>query len=66
MLTAVYRGHRAPTAALAKSKADKTLYGKDAHDGHLRAIEARAFVHVEKDTKKLERRTWEGGLLGTA
>ena len=66
MLTAIYRGHRAPTAALAKSMPDKTLYGKDAHLGHLRANEARAFVHVEKYTKKLERRTWEGGLLGTA
>ena len=66
MLTAVFRGHRAPTAALAKSKPDKTLYGKDAHVGHLRVIEAGAFVHVENDTKKLERRTWEGGLLRTA
>ena len=66
MLTAVYRGHPAPTAAFAKSKPDNTLYGKDARLGHLRAFDAWAFVHVEKDTKKLERRTWEGGLLRTA
>ena len=42
----------------------KALYGKDDHLGHLRAIRARAFVHVETHTKMLEHRVWEGHLIG--
>ena len=42
----------------------RTLYGKDAHLGHLRAIGVLAFVHVETHTKKLEHRAWEGRLVG--
>ena len=42
----------------------KALHGNDAHLGHLRAIGARAFVHVETHSKKLEHRAWEGRLIG--
>ena len=42
----------------------KALYGKDANLGHLRAIGARGFVHVETHTKKLKPRAWEGRLVG--
>ena len=57
MQTAVYVSNRVPHAALATPY--KALYGKDAHLGHGRAIGERAFVHVEKHTKKLEHRAWE-------
>ena len=50
MQTAVYVSSRVPHAALANETPYKALYGKDAHLGHLRAIGARAFVHVERHT----------------
>ena len=57
---------RVSHTALANETPYKALYGKgkDAHLGHLRAIGARAFVHVETHTKKLEHRAWEGRLVG--
>ena len=42
----------------------KALHGNDAHLGHLRAIGARTFVHVEMRTKTFEHRAWEGCLVG--
>ena len=63
MVTAVYLSDRASHAVLANATPYKTLYGKDFHLGHLRAIGARAFVHVETHTKKLDR-AWEGRLVG--
>ena len=57
MQTAVYVRNRVPHASLANETPYKALYGKDAHLGHLRAIGARAFVHVETHTKTLEHRT---------
>ena len=48
MNTAVYVSDRVPLAALANETPYKALYGKDAHLGRLRAIGARAFVHVER------------------
>ena len=62
--TAVYVSNRVPHAALANETPYKALYGKEAHLGHLRVIGARAFVHVETHTKKLEHRAWEGCLVG--
>ena len=47
MQTAVYLSNRAPHASLADETPYKALYGKDANLGYLRAIGARAFVHVE-------------------
>ncbi|CAN0579240.1 unnamed protein product, partial [Ectocarpus sp. 12 AP-2014] len=40
------------------------LYGVDANLGHLRAIGARAFVHVETHKRKLNPKAWEGRLCG--
>ena len=64
MQTAVYLINRAPHASLAGETPYKALYGKDTNLGHLRAIGARAFVHVETHTKKPEHRAWEGRLVG--
>ena len=61
--TAVYVSNRVPHAPLANETPYKALYGKDAHLGHLRAIGARAFLHVETHTKKLEHRAWEGRIV---
>ena len=64
MQTAVYLSNRAPHASLADETPYKALYGKDANLRHLRAIGARAFVHVETHTNKLKHRAWEGRLVG--
>ena len=61
---AVYVSNRVPHATLANETPYSALYGKDAHLGHLRAIGARAGVHVETHTKKLEHCAWEGRLVG--
>ena len=37
---------------------------RDAYLGHLRVIGARALVHEETHTRKLEYRAWEGRLVG--
>ena len=63
-LTASYLSNRAPHAALGNKTSFQALYGKPAHLGHLRAIGARAFVHIETFTKKLDARAWEGRLVG--
>ena len=64
MQTAVYLSNRFPHAALANETPYQALHGKDGHLGHLRAIGARSFVHVERHTKKLEHRAWNGHLVG--
>ena len=64
MHTAVYLSNRAPHAAVHNGTPYKALYGKVAHLGHLRVVGARAFVHEETHTKKLESRAWEGRLVG--
>ena len=64
MLTAVYFSNRDPHAALANATPYKTIYDKDAHLGHLRAIGAKASMHVEAHTTKPGRRAWEGRLVG--
>ena len=63
-LTDVYLSNLAPHATLANVTPYETLYGKDAHLRHLRAIGAGGFVHVETHTKNLDRRAWEGRLVG--
>ena len=62
--TASYLSSRALHAALGNKTPIQALYGKPAHVGHLRAIGARAFVHIETFTKKLDARAWEGRLVG--
>ena len=64
MQTAVYLSNRAPLAALNKGTPYRALYDKDAYLGNLPAIGARAFVHLETHSKKLEHRAWEGRLVG--
>ena len=64
MQTAVYLGNRASHASLADETPCKALYGKEANLGHLRAIGARAFVHVETHTETLGDRACEGRLVG--
>ena len=63
MQTAVYMSNRALHASLADETPYKALYGKDANLGRLRAIAARALVHVETHTKKSEQRPWEERLV---
>ena len=48
--TALYLSNRAPHASLADETPSKALHGEDANLGHLRAIGARAFMHVETHT----------------
>ncbi|CAN0453265.1 unnamed protein product, partial [Ectocarpus sp. 12 AP-2014] len=62
--TAVYLSNRVPHEALENITPYKALYGKDANLGHPRAIGARAFVHVETQTCKLDPNAWEGRLCG--
>ena len=64
MQTAVFLSNRIPHATLADKTPYMALYGKDAYLGHLRAIGARAFVHVETHVKKLENRASKGPLAG--
>ena len=63
-LTASYLSNRAPHAALGNKTPFQALYGKPAHLEHLRAIGARALVHIETFTKKLDACAWEGRLVG--
>ena len=46
-LTTSCLSNRAPHAALSNKTPFQALYGKPAHLGHLRAIGARAFFHIE-------------------
>ena len=64
MQTAVYLINTVPHAALGNITPFRALYGKDADLGHLRAMGARAFVHVETRTRKLDPKAWEGRLYG--
>ena len=64
MQTAVYLSNRTPHATLQNGTPYKALFGTDVHLGHLRVVGARAFVHEETHTKKLDSRTWEGRLVG--
>ena len=64
MFTAAYLANRTPHSALNMGTPYKTLRGKEATLQHLRTIGARAFVHIETHTKKLEDRSWEGRLCG--
>ena len=52
MLTDVYPSNLAQHATLVNATPYKTLYGKDAHLGHRRAIGAGGFVHIETHTEE--------------
>lgn len=64
ILTTVYLSIQAPPAALANAAPYKTLYSKDSYLRYPREIGPRAFVHVERHTKNLNHRSWEGHLAG--
>ena len=66
MQTAVYLRNRVPHSTLKNATPCKTLYSKDVPLGHLRAIDARFFVHVETHVRKLDPRAWEGRLVGSS
>ena len=66
MQTAVYLSNRVPHAALGNITPYRALYGKDVNLGHLRAIGARAFVHVETHTRKFDPRPGKDVFTGTA
>ena len=62
MQTAVYLSDAVLNAALGNITPYRALDGKDANLGHLRAIGAKAFVHIETHTRKLDPKAWEGRL----
>ncbi|CAN0317868.1 unnamed protein product, partial [Scytosiphon promiscuus] len=62
--TAVYLSNRSPHAALGGATPFSKMHGKEAVMSDLRAIGARAFVHIETYTTKLGDKAWEGKLCG--
>ena len=64
MFTAAFLGNRAPHSAIGMQSPYKTLHGREPDLRLLRVIGARAFVHVETYTKKLDVRAVEGRLVG--
>ena len=62
--TATYLANRMPHSALQSQAPFTVLFGVPAKLDHLRTIGARAFVHVETHTSKLEDKAWEGRLCG--
>ncbi len=62
--TAVFISNRSPHAALGGTTPYFKMYNKEADMSILRAIGARAFVHIETHTPKLGDRAWEGKLCG--
>ena len=66
LLTAVYLCNRSPHSALGGATPFSKLYGKDADMTALRVIGARAFVHHERYTKKLDDRAFEVNSVASA
>ena len=64
MFTAAYVGNRAPHSALNMQSPYKMLKGTEPDLRILRVIGARAFVHIERRTKKLALKAVEGRLVG--
>ena len=64
LLTAVYICNRSPHSALGGATPFSKMHGKEADLTGLRVIGARAFVHHERYTKKLDDRAFEGKLCG--
>ena len=64
MFTAAYVGNRAPHSALNMQSPYKMLTGTEPDVRILRVIEARAFVHIERRTKKPALKAVEGRLVG--
>ena len=64
MFTAAFLGNRAPNAAIGMQSPYKLLHGTEPDLKLLRVIGARAFVHTETYSKKLELKSVEGRLVG--
>ncbi|CAN0558936.1 unnamed protein product, partial [Ectocarpus sp. 12 AP-2014] len=64
MLTAEYLLDRSPHSALGGATPYAKLHNKSPDLSGLRVIEARAFVHHERDRKKLDDRAFESKLCG--
>ena len=64
--TAVYLTNSLPHATLGGSTSFVKMHDKEADLSALRAIESRAFVHIETHTPKLGDETWEGKLCGSS
>lgn len=62
--TAAFPANRAPHKVLENETPYKRMHGRDANLRMLRAIGARAFVHVEIHTQKMDAKAWEGKLCG--
>ena len=60
--TATYLANRMPHFALQTPTPLTVLFGLHAKLDHLRAIEARAFVHIETHTRNLGDKAWKGRL----
>ena len=64
IFTAAYLSNRSPHSALGGATSYFRMHNKEADLSGLRAIGARAFVHRETYTRKLDGRTFEGKLCG--
>ncbi|CAN0087260.1 unnamed protein product, partial [Laminaria digitata] len=62
--SAVYISNRSPHSALHGARPHLKMHKKEAGMTDPRAIGARAFVHVEVHTLKMEDKAWEGKLCG--
>ncbi len=63
-VTATYLINRAPHSALKGDSPYMRLFGKVPKLSALRVIGARAFVHIETHVHKLEKKAWEGVMIG--
>ena len=64
MFTAAFLGSRAPHSAIGMQSPYKMLHGTEPDLRLLRVIGARAFVHIDTYSKKLELKAVEGRLVG--
>ena len=64
MFTTAFLGNRAPHSAIVMQSPYKLLRGTEPDLRLLRVIGARAFVHIEMHSQKLELKTVEGRLVG--
>ena len=64
--TATYLANRMPHSVLQTQAPFTVLFGVQTKLDHLRSIAARAVVHIETHTTKLEDKAWEGRLCGNS
>ena len=66
MSVATYLANLTSYSALDMATPYKPRFGKEANLSRLKTIGARALVHIETDTKKLDTRLRKGGCAATA